>query len=436
MSRRAWLLLAALSVLWGMPYLFIKFAVAELSPPVIVAGRAALAAMVLLPIALGSGVLRRLRGRVGVIFVLALVHVVGPFLLITYGEVYIASGLTALLLATQPLIIAVLALRFDATERVDGRRLAGLGIGLLGVAAVVGFDIGAKDHNGLLGAGLVLLAGVGYACAAFLVKRKLSDVPPLAVAAGTMSVTSVLLAPAALLTLPPTAPSLKATGSVVVLGLFSTALALVLFYRMIVIAGAGAASLVSYTSPAVAVFLGVLVVNEPLTPFTVIGFGLILAGSWLSTRKRAAKPVGPGEVEALVRPELVRQGPVEPARARNLLDNPGEDDAQLGALVMGEPVEQAFANHLGVHRDRAPQLLATRGGDGHQHPAPIAGIGAAADQAMLVKTGDHAAHRGLAEPYGFAQVGEAQAGGRYPIEAQQDLKVVDAQATGAGEGRA
>jgi drug/metabolite transporter (DMT)-like permease len=305
MNRRAWLLLAALSVLWGIPYLFIKFAVAELSPPVIVAGRTALAAAVLLPIAMGSGVLRRLRGKLTVILVLALVHVVGPFLLITYGEVYIASGLTALLLATQPLIIAMLALRLDATERVDSRRLAGLGVGLLGVAAVVGFDIGANDRNGLLGAGLVLLAGVGYACATFLVKRKLSDVPPLAVVAGTMSVTTVLLAPAALLTLPAAIPSLKATSSVVVLGLFSTALALVLFYRLIAVAGAGAASLVSYTSPAVAVLLGVLVAHEPLTPYTVIGFGLILAGSWLSTRRRAAQPVRPEKVETLVRAELV-----------------------------------------------------------------------------------------------------------------------------------
>lgn len=305
MSRRAWLLLAALSVLWGIPYLFIKFAVAELSPPVIVAGRTALAAAVLLPIALASRVLRRLRGRLGVIFALALIHVVGPFLLITYGEVYIASGLTALLLATQPLIIAVLALRLDATERVDARRLAGLAVGLLGVATVVGFDIGVNDGNGLFGAGLVLLAGVGYACATFLVKRKLSDVPPLAVAAGTMSVTTVLLAPAALLTLPAAAPSVKATASVVVLGLFSTALALVLFYRMIAVAGAGSASLVSYTSPAVAVLLGLLVANEPLTPYTVIGFGMILTGSWLSTRRRAAKPVGPQEVEAPVRAEFI-----------------------------------------------------------------------------------------------------------------------------------
>ncbi|GIH03199.1 membrane protein [Rhizocola hellebori] len=291
------MLLAALSILWGIPYLFIKFAVAELSPPVIVAGRTAIAALVLLPLAIGSGALRQLRGRLGVISVLALVHVVGPFLLITYGEVYIASGLTALLLATQPLIIAALALRFDPSERVGGRRLLGLGIGLVGVAAVVGFDIGADNRNGLLGAGMVLLAGVGYACATFLVRHKLSGVAPLGVAAGTMSITTVLLAPVALLTAPVAMPTAKAAISVVVLGLFSTALALVLFYRMIAMAGAGSAALVSYTSPAVAVLLGVMVLSEPLTPVTLLGFGLILTGSWLSTR-RAAPLVSPDESAA------------------------------------------------------------------------------------------------------------------------------------------
>lgn len=276
-----------MSVLWGIPYLFIKFAVEELSPPVIVVGRTLLAVLVLLPLAIRSGVLPRLRGHLGVVFTLALVHVVGPFLLITYGEVYIASGLTALLLATQPLIIAVLALRFDATERVSGRRLAGLGVGLLGVATVVGFDIGTQNKNGLLGAAMVLLAGVGYAVATFIAKRKLADVPPLAVVTGEMGITTVLLAPAALLTLPAAMPSARATGSVVLLGLFSTALALVLFYRLIAIAGAGFSSLVSYTSPGVAVLLGVVAAGEALTPYTVLGFALILAGSWLSTLRRA-----------------------------------------------------------------------------------------------------------------------------------------------------
>lgn len=285
MNRRAWLLLAVMSVLWGIPYMFIKIAVEELSAPVIVAGRTAIAALVLIPVALAAGVLKQLKGRLPVIALLSLVHVIGPFLLITYGEVYIASGLTALLLATQPLIIAVLALRFDASERVSGSRLAGLGIGLAGVAAVVGFDIGIGDRDGMLGAGLVLLAGVGYAVATLLVKRKLGGVSPVAVTAATMSLTTIVLLPAAIWTAPSAMPSMRATGSVVVLGLFSTALALVVFYKLVGMAGAGSGALVSYASPAVAVLLGVAVLGEPLTPFTILGFALILFGSWLSKRQ-------------------------------------------------------------------------------------------------------------------------------------------------------
>lgn len=308
MNRRAWLLLAVMSVLWGMPYLFIKLAVEELSPPVVVAGRTLIAAILLVPLALATGVLKQLHGRLGIVLLLSLVHVVGPFLLITYGEVYIASGLTALLLATQPLIIALLALRFDASERVRGKRLAGLGVGLVGVAAVVGFDIGIDDRDGMLGAGMVLLAGVGYALATFLVKRKLAGVPPVAVTTGTMTITTVLLAPVAVATAPATMPSMTAGLSVVILGLFSTALALVLFYRLIAVAGAGAASLVSYTSPAIAVLLGVAVLGEPLTPVTVVGFGLIILGSWLSARRPAAPaaagpsaaPAGPSAAPAPV----------------------------------------------------------------------------------------------------------------------------------------
>lgn len=284
MNRRAWLMFAAVSVLWGFPYLFIKIAVEELSPPVVVVGRTAIAAAVLLPIALSSGALRALKGRFGPLLLLSLVHICGPFLLITYGEVYISSSLTALLLATQPLMIAALALRFDASERITRNRLVSLGVGLAGVAAVVGFDL-SSDHFGLLGAAYVLLATFGYACATLLVKRKLVDVPPMGLVTGTMSLATVILLPLALLTAPAQLPSVRALGSVAILGVLSSAVAFLLFYRLISAIGAGRAALVSYVNPAVAVVLGVLVLDEPLTSTTLLGFALILVGSYLSTRK-------------------------------------------------------------------------------------------------------------------------------------------------------
>lgn len=299
MKRQAWLLLAAMSVLWGIPYLFIKIALTELSPPVVVLGRTLVAAVVLLPLAYGRGALGALRGKWAAIGALSLLHVVAPQLLITYGEVHVTSSLTALLLATQPLVIVLLALRVDTSERAGARKLLGLFTGLVGVAAVVGFDLGGGDRLELVGAGLVLLAGVSYAGATTLVKKKLADVPPLGVVAGTTGIASALLLPAGLLTAPAALPGLPATAAVLVLGLLSTALAFMVYYRLIALAGAGSAALVSYTSPAVAVLLGAVLLAEPLTPATVVGFALILAGSWLSTR--APRPT-PTPTRATARP--------------------------------------------------------------------------------------------------------------------------------------
>jgi drug/metabolite transporter (DMT)-like permease len=302
MSRRAWLIFAAVSVLWGIPYLFIKIAVGELAPPVVVVGRTAIAAVVLLPVAIATGALRPLRGRLGLVAGLALLHIAGPFLLITYGEVHITSSLTALLIASQPLMIAALAPRFAADERVTGARLAGLAVGLSGVAAVVGFDLGG-DRLGLLGAAMVLLATLGYAGAGLLVRRRLADAPPLGLVAGTMTLTTIALAPWALATAPHSPPSAGATWSVIVLGLLCTAAALLLFYRLITLVGAGRAAVVTYVNPAVAVALGVLVLGEPLTWTAVLGAALILVGSWVSTRRPRDAATGQRPTAPVARPE-------------------------------------------------------------------------------------------------------------------------------------
>lgn len=289
MNRRAWLLFAGVSVLWGIPYLFIKIAVSELSAPVIVAARCAIAAVILLPVAISSGALRQLKGRVGVITVLSVVHIAVPFLLITYGETHINSSLTALLIAAQPLMVALMALKFDRSETLSARGLTGLGIGLAGVAVVVGLDFGG-DRFGLLGAAMVLTAAVGYAAAVLIVKKYLKGVAPVGVVASTMSIATVLLTPLAVITAPTAMPSVKVTSSVLVLGVLCSAVAMLLFYRLIAVAGAGKASLINYVTPGVAVALGVLVLSEPLRATTALGAVLIVAGSWLATRKAAPKP--------------------------------------------------------------------------------------------------------------------------------------------------
>ncbi|GHJ48636.1 membrane protein [Catellatospora sp. TT07R-123] len=290
MRRQAWLLLTAMSVLWGIPYLFIKVALVDLPPAAIAFGRVAVAVAVLLPIAVRAKALAPLRGRWGAVTALAVVHVVAPQLLITYGELHVSSGLTALLLAVQPLAIAALALRIDPAERTDRRKLIGLLAGLVGVAAAVGFDLGGGTGSQLVGAGLVLLAGISYALATTLVKKRLADVPSLGVVTGTTGIAAALLAPLAVLTAPARLPGTSAIGAVLVLGLLSTAAAFLLYYRLIALAGSGVAGLVSYTSPAVAVLLGAVLLGEPMHASTLAGFALILGGSWLATRPAAPRP--------------------------------------------------------------------------------------------------------------------------------------------------
>jgi drug/metabolite transporter (DMT)-like permease len=142
MTRKGWLLFIAMSVLWGIPYLFIKIAVRELDPAVVVFARVGIAAAVLLPVAFYRKALRQPRERWFAIASLACVQIAGPFLLISYGERYIASSLTSLLIASDPLLVALFALRFDPGERVTGLRLVGLLIGMVGVVTLLGFDVG------------------------------------------------------------------------------------------------------------------------------------------------------------------------------------------------------------------------------------------------------------------------------------------------------
>jgi drug/metabolite transporter (DMT)-like permease len=289
MTRRAWLLFAAVSLLWGVPYLFIKVAVAELPPVTVVFGRVVLAALVLWPVAVRRGVLRGLRGRLPQLVALALLEIAIPFLLIGIGEQHITSSLTGLLIASLPLFVALLALRFDAAERVGGLRLLGLAVGIGGVAALLGVDIGG-DPAQLFGAAMVLLATCCYAASTMVVKRAFSDAPILGVVTAATMIATVLLAPFAVALTPPRMPSLQVTLALVALGVLCTAAALTMFFTLIVEAGPSRAAVITYLNPAVAVALGVAILGEPLTVAIVAGFLLIIAGSWLSTRPPARRP--------------------------------------------------------------------------------------------------------------------------------------------------
>ena len=304
MTRKGWVLFIAMSVIWGIPYLFIKIAISELNPGVVVFARVGIAALVLIPIAIYQGVLQPLRKRWLMIAGLACVQIVGPFLLISFGEQHITSSLTSLLIATDPILVALLALRFDPSERVTGLRSVGLLIGIVGVAVLLGFDVGG-DEQKLLGAAMVLLAALGYATSALLIRRPaISALPRLGVVSFMCLTATIVLLPLAVLQRPNKIPDSAVLASLLVLGLICTALAYLIFFALIAEVGASRGTVITYVNPAVAVFLGIALLSEPLNAAIIIGFLLILLGSWLSTS-------GVIPLESLRRKRKQRQNNVE-----------------------------------------------------------------------------------------------------------------------------
>jgi len=285
MTPRAWLLFALSSVIWGLPYLFIKVAVdADIPPAFIAWSRVALGAVLVLPLAWWRGVLPGLRSRCWPIAAFAACEIAVPFILIAIGERHLSSSLTAILIASMPLLVALLSTRFSPADKPTGLRLFGLFIGLGGVVALLGVDVAGRPDE-LLGAALVLVAALAYATAAIIVDRRLADLDPLGPVAASLCLATLALLPSALATPPPRVAtlSLAALGSLAGLGVVCTALGLVVFFQLIAAAGPSRASVITYVNPVVAVVLGVLVLHEHLGLMSVAGLLLILAGSWLST---------------------------------------------------------------------------------------------------------------------------------------------------------
>lgn len=284
MSARAWLAFVALGVIWGLPYLFIKIAVQEISPFDVAWGRITLAALILLPIAWRRGALRALATHKLAVLAFALVEFAVPFSVISTGERWIPSSVTAILIATVPLIIALISRFFGVHERLGVARLTGLLIGLGGVVALVGFGA-LSGPLAWLGVGCVLLATVGYAIGPLIIQKHLHTVDSIGPVAGSLSIASLVLLVPAMLSLPRHMPSALALWSVAILGLVCTALSMLLMFYLVKNAGASRASIITYINPAVATLLGMALLDEHLGAWGFIGFGLILFGSWLATRR-------------------------------------------------------------------------------------------------------------------------------------------------------
>lgn len=278
MTRRGWVLFATLSLFWGIPYLFIRIAVTELDPVVVAFGRTALAALLLLPFALRSKALRPLLNRWRWLLVYTGLEIVGPWVLLGHAETRLTSSTTGLLIAMVPIVAAII-LTATGQDRLGPRRIAGLLIGLAGVALLVGLDVHVGDFVAIL---QILGVVIGYAIGPIIISRQLADLPPIGVITASLIIASVVYAPFAV-ALRPSSVSQAAIGSVVVLAVVCTAGAFLVMFALIAEAGPARMTLITYVNPAVAITLGALVLDEPITTGLVLGFPLIIVGSILGT---------------------------------------------------------------------------------------------------------------------------------------------------------
>jgi drug/metabolite transporter (DMT)-like permease len=285
-SRRGLVLFAAMSVIWGMPYLLIKIAVGGVPVPVLVLARVAIAAALLLPVALRRGQLAALRPVWGWVVLFAFVEIIIPWFVLSEAERHISSSLAGLLIASVPIIVALLSLLLAAGERLTPVRWAGLLIGLLGVALLAGPNlIGSSAGDGVArSVGEVLFVALCYGTGPLIANRKLADAPPLAMTAASLSLAAVIYAPLAALDWPSAMPSAKVLASIAGLAVICTAVAFLIFFRLISEVGPARASVITYVNPAIAVSLGVTVLGERVTPLMLGAFATILAGSVLATR--------------------------------------------------------------------------------------------------------------------------------------------------------
>jgi drug/metabolite transporter (DMT)-like permease len=276
-------MLLALAAIWGSSFMFIKVAVEEVTPGVVVFGRVLVATLVLLPAVPFMIGWRRLwadlRRYAYPLVVLGLFNAVLPFWLLAWSEKRLDSGLAAVLQASMPLFTALFALGFSRSDRVGGTRLIGVIIGFLGVVLLVGL----QPEGDVLSALAVLATAAFYAGSVLYAGARLRSTPAIATSMGTLVVATIVSMPLGVAQLPGHAPSWKAVGSIVALGAVGLSLAYILYFGLIAGAGASYAALVTYLVPALALGYGAVFLDEPVTASALGGLAFILVGVGLGT---------------------------------------------------------------------------------------------------------------------------------------------------------
>ena len=294
MSRRGWLLFAAMCLIWGVPYLLIRVAVRDFSPESVVFFRTVLGALVLMPLALRRGDLPGVFRRWRPLLLYTAIEVTLPWWLLSTAETHLSSALAGLLLAAVPLFGVALSRALGTGEVFGGIRLVGLLVGLAGVAALVGLQLKGADDWAIAAC---LLTALGYAAGPLVLSRRLSDLPAVGVVTASLLLTAVVWAGPAVATFP-THASAAVVLSVIGLALICTAAAFLIFFALIAEVGPTRATVITYVNPAVAILLGVVVLGESLTIGMAVGFPLVILGSILATRAT-------GRAAPLLLPEVV-----------------------------------------------------------------------------------------------------------------------------------
>ena len=297
MTRRGIILFAALGIAWGIPYVLIKIAVDELDPAMVVLGRSGLGALLLLPLALARRQVLVVLKRWRPLLAFTLVEIVIPWYFLSSAEQRLPSSTAGLLLTAVPLVAVGVAFAFGRPERLSAGNVAGIAIGMLGVAALVGLDVAGSD---LIGVGELAIVVVGYALGPAILSRWMSDLPGVGIVAVSLALAAVFYVPFVAVTgaWPTEVPSLPVIASVVILAAVCSALAFVIMFALIAEIGPMRMTTITYVNPAVAIAAGAIVLGERITVWTIVGFVLVLAGSYLVTRKRAVPPVPPDPVAA------------------------------------------------------------------------------------------------------------------------------------------
>ncbi len=283
MSRRAILLFLALGVAWGIPYLLIKVSVDELSPAQLVLARTSLAALILMPIAIAKGAVRPLLPRWRWLLVFVVVEIAVPWVLLGSAETRLPSSTTGLLIAAVPLAGVAIAFATGRAERLTPLAWLGLVLGIVGVTALVGLDVGGSDLGAVAEVGVVVL---GYAAGPAILSRALQGLPGIGIMASALTITALTYVPVVLLTdgVPGALPSANVIWSVLALAVVCTAAAFMLLFALVNEVGPVRATTITYLNPAVAIVAGALVLDEPVTVWTIVGFVLVVTGSYLVNR--------------------------------------------------------------------------------------------------------------------------------------------------------